>query len=335
MINSPKLAPEVRDCRGLILSEDFKSVYCKPFTRFFNMGECPETTNFSFANAQVLEKVDGSMINMWHHPEIGWCVATRNRAFGEGETSFGTTTFFDLISTIVDFSQLEEDLKGYEDYTFTFEFVSPETKVVKDYGKKRSLYFLAMHNNKTCEYIEDGRSIFSDILKNATSFKSMRFPEEYNLHTYEDIKKCMDGLDMTDEGFVCYNYDTHVRVKVKNPKYLEISYMRYNGGITEKAVVNMVFSNECDEYLSYYPEDEIIINPYRQAYTILKNKIEEEYERVKNRNFATRKEIAVYLANNPYRDIIFRLLSGSSIEEIFERMSIRARIDHLKMLIIH
>lgn len=330
MITSPKMAPEVRDCRGLILSDDFNTVYCKPFTRFFNMGECQETMNFSFEHAQVLEKVDGSMINMWHHPKIGWCMATRKRAFGEGETSFGSITFHDLLATIVDFSKLNHDFRGYEDYTFTFEFVSPETKVVKDYGKERALYFLAMHNNKTCEFMENGRDIFANIMKNVTSFKNLKFPQQYDLHTYADVQKCIESLNNTDEGFVCYNYDTHVRVKVKNPRYLQIAYRRQNGGITEKSVVEMVFQNECDEYLAYYPNDVSIIMLYKNAYETVLNTINKEYDNIMSLNLTTRKEMASIILKSPYRSILFSMLDGSDINTAVNNLNIDSKIKLLR-----
>ena len=36
-----KFLPIVKECRGLILSYDLSSVYCKSFTRFYNYDEDP------------------------------------------------------------------------------------------------------------------------------------------------------------------------------------------------------------------------------------------------------------------------------------------------------
>lgn len=328
MIDSPKLDIIVRECRGLILSDDFKTVMCKPFTRFFNMGECEETQNFMFDRIQVLEKVDGSMVNIWYHPVKGWCAATRKMAFAEGLTNNFNKTFHNLISTVVNWDKLNSVLDNYKSYTFTFEFVSPETQVVKNYGNVRALYFLAMHNNATGEYIENNRDFFRSIPDIESCFTELRYPEIYNLHTLSEIQDYIKTMDMTDEGFVVYNPVSKVRMKIKNPKYLEIAYMRMNNGLSEKALIDMVISNETDEYLSYYPNDKEIVMKYKNAYEQIKHDIMMEYDSVRDMkvdNADERKLFALTVRKFKYQSFMFAMKDGKDMQEIINHLTDTAK----------
>jgi hypothetical protein len=57
----------VRECRGIILDEKngYKPV-CVPFFKFGNYGE-PYADEIDWDTARVQEKIDGSLIKVWHH----------------------------------------------------------------------------------------------------------------------------------------------------------------------------------------------------------------------------------------------------------------------------
>ena len=59
--------PIVRECRGIILDESdgYKPV-CVPFYKFGNIGES-YVPDIDWGSAQVQEKLDGSLIKLWHH----------------------------------------------------------------------------------------------------------------------------------------------------------------------------------------------------------------------------------------------------------------------------
>jgi hypothetical protein len=62
---------EVQDCRGLILERDTWKVMSMSFRKFFNHGEGNAAT-IDWNTARVLEKVDGTMIQLywdWHKNE--------------------------------------------------------------------------------------------------------------------------------------------------------------------------------------------------------------------------------------------------------------------------
>lgn len=65
-IESPKTHPVVRECRGAIMSKSGE-VICRPFDRFYNLGEAPETQEHLDINRTIaVEKLDGSLIKLYH-----------------------------------------------------------------------------------------------------------------------------------------------------------------------------------------------------------------------------------------------------------------------------
>lgn len=325
-----KLHPYVMDCRGLILSyPDFKQVYCKPFTRFFNAGESLEyQEGFSFVDAVVQEKVDGSLLSFWYHPEMGWQMATRSCAFAEGTTSAGfSKTFRDaVLKALPKDIDLDELFKSQRGITWTFEFTSPETRVVKDYGKSYSLYFLSAHDNTTCKEIEKARDLFVGFVyayneKHQIDPFLCKWPRLYDLNSLEDIKECINTLEQMDEGFVVHHPKSGKRLKVKNPRYLEIAAIRFNGMLTQNAILHMVFDGELDEYLIYFEEDRPLCEAYLKPFEAMLDAITQEYEsKCKSLPYESamdRKLFAEAIKDSPYKHMFFRMKQGKSAVEAF------------------
>lgn len=83
-IESPKTHPIVIECRSLILSYPEFDVVSRKYDRFFNYGEAPDMyADFSFDDAVVMEKADGSLIGVYHNPKTDrWEISTRGMASG-------------------------------------------------------------------------------------------------------------------------------------------------------------------------------------------------------------------------------------------------------------
>ena len=333
-IESPKENPIVRECRGLILSSDHTSILCKPFTRFFNYGECENSQNgFSFDNSIVYEKVDGSLISFWKDNINGkWNISTRQMAYGEGLTPSGINTFSDAVKkcfySIEDYEKFCHSLDTYNpNYTYLFEFVSPENRVVKNYGKEYTLYFLSYFNNKTGkEDVSDGHV---ELIKSVQKYGNIKFPQKYDLKDYTSIKNYFSNMETTDEGFVVYDKNSGIRVKIKNPSYLTIAAKRMNGGLTEKQIVDLIFANETDEYLTYFKEDKSLFEPYQQAYNEMMNAVYTVWNSVKDLPYDTSKEkkvVALMLLSNPISDIIFAMKDGKNYNDFFKKKSSRYKI---------
>lgn len=323
-IDSPKEEMLVRECRGLILSKDYKRILCKSFTRFFNYGECQKSQEgFSFDTSIVYEKVDGSIIRFWHDG-VKWNIASRGMAYAEGLTSTAIHTFEECVKMCFKEGEWEKFCSYLNpNFTYVFEFVSPENRVVKSYGKEYNLYYLACFDNRTGE--EERRSEVvgetMDII--VDTFDNIKYPKTYALSNYQEIVDFMSSLDTMDEGFVLYDRKSGIRVKIKNPSYLAIASKRVNGGLTENAIISMVYANETAEYLTYFGEDSHLIEPYMMAYDHMMSEIHRVWEEVKE--IEVRKDFALKVKDYPFSGCLFAMKDGKELKGVITRMSDSAK----------
>ena len=92
----------------------------------------------------------------------------------------------------------------------------------------------------------------------------------YNFGNIDEVQVSLRELGPLEEGYVCFDKESEIRVKVKSPAYVAIHHLRDNGLNLNKISV-LVFENEYEEYLSYFPEDRHLFEPYIKAYESLKN----------------------------------------------------------------
>lgn len=325
-IDSPKEEMLVRECRGLILSKDYKRILCKSFTRFFNYGECQKSQEgFSFNDAVVYEKVDGSIIRIWWNPFIrNWCIASRGMAYAEGLTSTAIHTFHECVMKCFGEGEWEKFCSYLNPIlTYVFEFVSPENRVVKSYGSDYHLYFLACFDNRFGTEERRQEVIGDTVIELLGEFDNIRHPKVYSLKNYSEIVDFMSSLDTMDEGFVVYDKKSGIRVKIKNPSYLAIASKRVNGGLTENAIIDMVYANETSEYLTYFNEDSHLIEPYTIAYERMMSEIHRVWEDVKD--IEVRKDFALSVKDYPFSGCLFAMKDGKELKSVITRMSDSAK----------
>jgi len=325
-IDSPKRDPIVKECRALILrkpacKEDDWIVLVRAFDRFFNLGECPpaeqkqERALIHHPNLVVLEKLDGSIMNIYHEAGERWNVASSGMAFAEGPTPQGNT-FRDVFEKAIR-DKVENRFKGFDsNYTYIFEMVSPETRVVTPYLKE-DIYLLAVRSRKS----EDNYREWSwEDVKQFAETDGFKIPREYKFNTLDEILKSFRSLGELEEGYVCRldMPDGVFRVKIKNPKYLAIAHLRNNGAISRKRIALLVMLGEYDEYLSYFPEDRKFFDPYISAYGEMIKVINGLRS---NLDIENQKDFALSVKDSPVASVMFQLRKGKDLEDIFENLT--------------
>ena len=334
---SDKFDPIVQECRGLILSRDYKTVLCKPFNRFFNYGENPDVdSNFHFDKSYVTEKVDGSLISFWWNPyKEKWMFSTRGNAYLDknDDTKVFQKNILKALGNKVDLDKFFP--ADYRKYTFCFELVSPETQVVKYYPEP-SLYFLAVFSNESGA--EMSKSIFTDLLRYNKikygnyydTFQNVKYPQEYHLTNLKAINMLIDYLDESDEGYVVQD-DTGVRIKVKNPKYLALAHLKNNGVLSKDVIIDLLENGEDSEYTLYFPMDGERIKPYKDAYEKLKDIVMSEWNA--NRHLEVQKDFALAIKDSKYKSMLFGIKAGRTFEECFSNLTKNSKIAILDSLI--
>ena len=301
-IESPRFHPICDECRGLILRKNSWDVLASSFRRFYNLDEgvppqwmtpshmyqrIPSMVGadnsfnlFDLSKASYFEKLDGSLIAMYHDGEK-WNVATRKRAFAEGSGNWGRS-FADIFKEAASKTHLyhfvhNEPIAPY--YTYVFELTSPETRVVTPYADIRITLIGA--RRKTDEM----RELSSNELDTVAKIMELGRPKIFTASSYEELFSLVNSFPTLDEGVVGLierPNGSHFRIKFKNPRYLAVAHMRSNGNISPKSVLELVMKNEQAEYLQYFDSDKKYFSFVEEKLNEAKERISKVYEQYKD-----------------------------------------------------
>jgi hypothetical protein len=301
-INSPKLDPIVKECRGLILDEETLEVACRSFDRFFNYGE-GDAQNLDFKGCKVVEKVDGSLIRVWYdHKQGMWQVSTRGTIFADSAVMGNDFTFRELFVRVFcedrEIEVSEESFQKHMDRVFwdwetvIFELATPFNRVVTRY-EFETIKLLAIRDNRTGFYYS-----------NETTFQS---PEEYSIGSFEECIKASQELGGLKEGFVVIDQNRVPVCKIKSPAYVAVHHIR-GEGLNPKRISQLVWSGEADEYLTYFPEDLHVIEPYMTKRIEVEAAIAQLW--LATMNIEGQKEFALEVKDTPYAGVLFNSRKG-------------------------
>lgn len=337
-IDSPRTHPITMECRSLILKKDTLEVVSRSFDRFFNLGEALNVMPvIDWSKAEVFEKVDGSLIKLYYHNEK-WHVATRGTAYAESDCMGYGITFKELVFKALDVKDDEEfQLMMHmstldEDVTYIFELTSVENRVVRRY-EGYNLTFLAARFNKDGEYCSKRERIWlfrnsnrdeGDVVELGSRIKDAK---RFTFTDEQDAVSSAAQLKDLDEGYIVYQ-DGEPVCKIKSPAYVAVHHIR-GEGLNPKRVSELVLSGEADEYLTYFPDDEVVILPYLDAYTEMHNDMSFAYLYVKD--IEDQKEFALAVAKYKFKGVLFNARQkGIDVFDSFQQQRLSFRVDLLK-----
>lgn len=278
-IDSPKTHPIVMECRSLILEADTLKIVSRSFDRFFNYGEALNVMpEIDWNKAVAYEKVDGSLIKIYNH-KGRWNISTKGTAYGETDCMGYGVTFTELVYRALGVKDNEEfDNKMRmcifkEEVTYIFEITSVENRVVKRYDGYK-LHFLAARRNDTGEYVcKDEKDWFLDPV---SYVDFIYYPKRYTFETHEACIRTARELKDLDEGYVIYQDGVPI-AKIKSPAYVAVHHIR-GEGLNPKRIMQLVLTNEQEEYLQYFPDDRSVMAPYIDAFERLTFNIKTIYD---------------------------------------------------------
>ena len=299
-IESPKTHPVVVECRGIILDKQF-NIICRPFNRFFNFGEAPDTQKqLDMSKAIAFEKVDGSLIKIYHHKQ--WEIATRGTAFAESNVGDFNLTFRQLVLKALDMSEEEFQIKANsvlnKDVSYCFEVTAMENRVVTFY-EGHTLHYLGARITSTGEYVSASEL-------NAVKALGAKEIAKYQFSTPEQAVTSANSLGGLQEGFVVWQEiegEFQPVCKIKAEAYLTVHAIR-GEGLTQRRIAELVLTGEEDEYLTYFSEDRKHFIPYVDAFQKLKYSVESEWNKVKE--IKDQKEFALAVKHLPFSASLFK-----------------------------
>lgn len=233
-----------RECRGLAFNTDTGVLTSRPFHKFFNVGEnaSMDVPLLGFDRPHVVQdKVDGSMLRPIPTADgMRW-----------GTKAGITDTAMLAEAWLVDKPHYTDMAIVYaiHGYTLLFEYVSPENRVVVDYGK-RDMILLAIRDNYAGTYLDHAQVVRAGN-EYGIPVVSVYDPVEGDPTAYVSAVKDSDDLD---EGIVIQWENGH-RAKVKTETY-SILHKVKEAGRTERTLIIAIFEGKVDDLLPLLPEED-------------------------------------------------------------------------------
>lgn len=286
---------EVRTCRGLIVRDGI--VIARPFAKFFNASE-PEAAKIDLSETVfVSDKMDGSLGILYPGPK-GAAIATRG-SFHSEQAQRATRMLDDLYG--------HDMIPMNEEWTDLFEIIYPENRIVVDYGDMEELVHL-------------GRvELSSGVVSAASSFVTGSRARFFGYMTYLEALalQAREGR----EGTVIRVPGTDRMVKVKQEDYIRLH--KIVTGLSQKSVWEWLRDGTFDENAAALPDE--FHHWATSTAAVLSQTFAEIAEGATvaldaaQRDIGpggTRKELALRIAAEPNRHLVFALADGKPIDAL-------------------
>ena len=287
-------------CRGLV-TDDRGNVLAKPFKKFFNIEEDRHVPTQDF---EVFEKMDGSLGIVFKY---------------NGEVIYATRGSFasDQAKWMAKYGE-KYNFKDIlvEGFTYLFEIIYPENRIVVNYGDQERLVLLSIINTETGEEIP-----YDDIL-----FDGWDIVQKYDgIRDYSELK---GKIDNNAEGFVV-RFSNGDRMKIKGEEYLRLHKIMTNistTGVWEHLStggdINELLKDVPDEFYKKIKDyaDTLSHGYYQVSEYCGKTHYNFRYGKYNDREVEpTKKEFAQHVLTNghpPYRAVMFAMWDGKPYEKL-------------------
>ena len=302
-IESPMSKIEVQECRGIILNNNTFDIVCLPFFKFFNYGE-GNASKIDWKTARCFKKYDGSCLTLYNYNN-NWYVSTTGTI--DAETSVNNNPdlmfsdlFWNTLESNSGFSKDEFTSKLDVNSNYMFELCTPYNIVVTPH-KTSNLILLGARNK--CTLLEYN---FNE-LENISKLVNIQFAENYNLNSFEEIIKTYENMPFSEEGYVvCDGFNN--RNKLKNPAYVAAHFLK--SSTAQYKIVDIIKSNEIDEYIATFPERHDEILALNTVYHYLAKVMMDTWKVLNKNNYVSKKDWALAIIDITNKTKTLNDLSG-------------------------
>ena len=274
-------------CRGLVL-DDKGRVVAKPFKKFFNIEENKHIPSDEFV---IHDKLDGSLGILFCY-EGEWIMASR-----------GSFTSDQAVKA----QEILDNTTGWKcvvnkNYTYLFEIIYKENRIVIDYGDDEKLVLLGLVSNL------DGVEYTADCIKQDV----FEIPYQYN---YSNVECLKTQNYVNKEGFVV-TYNNGQKVKVKLDWYLVRHKIVWN--LTNKLVWEHLKEDTLQDLIDTIPDEfydgiKDFIEELSDEYL----ELEETYYNIyKSLCHLERKAYAEEAKKYKYPALLFAMLDERSVDKV-------------------
>ena len=335
--------PMVREARGIIIQKKGRKYRLVriAFTKFFCVGD-PNAKRDLYKLAHrkqwfVEEKIDGSLItlawwdNKWHVSTSGNIDAYKAPlSFANGDIQNFGKLFEYASKGKIDYKQLNKR------YTYMFELVGLENKVVVPY-EVEDIYYLGRRNNNTLLEVP----YFKD---NCAGVEDCKRPKCRVVDISKNPKKIIKELQREVnsftkdqehfEGYVISDSSLKTRVKMKSSKYLELSSQKGDGVFSARKILLMIKDHKDDDVLSSFPEYKPQFDDIRNKLSNWMIELKNDIDEMKSLKFESRKDLAMWAKEKSFSSILFAAYNTENSDmDWIEKEVYKIKIDNLLMYI--
>lgn len=209
-----------KQCRGKVIDLNTRQAVVYPFNKFFNLNEVDETKIEKVESLldgadyiSVTDKKDGSAIIITNYN--GEVIINTNGEFENEQIKLAKKLFVDKYNYFYN--------NVPEGYTFVFELIHPQNRIVLDYGNEQKLYLLAVRNLKTLKLLK-----YNNLVKIAKQFY-LDITESFEFDDLQKfIDKTMKETENIKEGWVfrVIKGKTDMMFKLKYQEYFRLSRIK-------------------------------------------------------------------------------------------------------------
>ena len=256
-----------RECRGLVLEEGSWDVICYPYEKFFNVDEPNgrKAPPLDASSMRVYEKLDGSLATLYYYANE-WRVASSGTPDGQGDLT-GTETFAQLFWRV--WKQEGYSFPKDKSCNYIFEVISTAHQIVV-VPKHDEIILHGVRRLPSCEELEP---------EPVAAHNSWKCCKQLPLTSFDEIERACKQLNPHEfEGFVLCDKDFRRR-KIKTPAYVGLSLLstRAEADFNETNMLRIVRQNEDDEFVSYYPQWEVLLQYVHKRYVYAMRGLEKLY----------------------------------------------------------
>lgn len=198
--------PLLKECRGLVFYNTTGEVLAKPFTKFWNYGEDLSGISIeeiaSWTDIEITTKYDGSCgIGLFVGPFAKKNAISTRGSFSSDQAIEGTKIWNEKVLIG----------KTNPKYTYLFEIIYPENRIVVDYGARRDLVLIGLVETSS------GKELPYDDMANEASRLRLTIAEKSPITIQGAREYRAKGTDF--EGFVLFSPSHQKRVKIKLEDY--------------------------------------------------------------------------------------------------------------------
>ena len=290
--------PVTLACRGLIIDQ-YYNVIARPWGKFFNWGE-PQAAAIPLDNLEITNKMDGSLGILYTYNKLPF-IATRG-SFQSDQALHATAKWVTRYSHI--------PLAITHDYTFLFEIIYPENRIVLDYKGQDDLVLLGAVHKASGKYIGPTE---------AKGLLQWNGPVTQTF-TFDDFASAVDLQRPNAEGVVV-RYQNSM-VKVKQEDYIALHRIVTNLNertvwehLKQRKTIRALCDSLPDEFHDWATEVAIHLRAQMDRKYL---EVVGEFESLKanlaerNPNYF-RKDFALEAKGSPNRAYLFALFDGREI----------------------